>query len=116
MLLADLLGTPVRVRDLRVGEVGGVLLDETASTVIGLEVACTDGTARVLPWAVASFEEGCVRAPSALVLVDAGDGYLRLGAVALHERAELAPLVVAPDGRLLGAPVSPALSAGTARS
>lgn len=98
--LADLLGASVLVGDVRIGETVGVYFDAGLERVIGLEVACAGGLRRFLPWSVASFEQGSVRASSALYLLDAAGGYERQGAVPLYEGTEIRGLSVSLDGRV----------------
>lgn len=101
LALADALRALVLVGDIRVGKVVGVYLDAGRERVIGLEVGCADGVRRFLPWVVASFESGTVRASSALHLLDAAEGYERHGAVALHDPSEAVGLFVTVEGRVL---------------
>jgi hypothetical protein len=44
----SLVGRPVRWREIRLGTVADVLLDERAATAVGFEVACADGRHRFL--------------------------------------------------------------------
>jgi hypothetical protein len=112
--LAGLLGTPVRVATVRIGEVSGVFVDHTWTRAIGLEVATAGGARRFLPWVAATCVEGGVAVSSPLLLVDDGQSYERLGAHALREADAVAGLVVHPDGRLERPPaVSSAALAGT---
>jgi hypothetical protein len=114
-------GASVLVGDVRVGKIVGVYLDAASERAIGLEVACTGGLRRFLPWAVASFVDGSVRASSALHLLDAAEGYERHGAVPLHDASKVAGLSVTSEGRVLaaggvlsaGGLVSAELEAGT---
>ena len=112
--LAGLLGAPVRVATVRIGEVSGVFVDETRTRAIGLEVASAGGARRFLPWVAATCVEGGVAVSSALLLVDDGQSYERLGAQALRDAGSVAGVVVHPDGCLERPPAvsAPAL-AGT---
>ena len=103
--LADVLGVAVRVRDLRIGTVTGVVGDTGFERVIGLEVMSPDGGRRFLPMVAATFEKGGVQMRSSLVLVETGDvaGYGRLGAVVARDPVRLAQLVMEQDGRVLAA-------------
>jgi hypothetical protein len=100
---ATVLGAPVRVRDLRVGTVRGVLGDGSCERVIGLEVTGRDGRRSFLPFVAASHDDGSVLLDSSLVLVETGDseGYGRLGAVVVRNPAQLAGLVLNERGRIL---------------
>ena len=115
LALADTLGASVRVGEVRVGNIVGIYLDGGRARAIGLEVASAGGIRRFLPWAVASFENGDVRASSALHLLDTRDGYERHGAVALHDRKSVAGLSANADGRVLAdsGAVSADLAVGT---
>lgn len=113
--LGSVIGAPVRVGDIRVGEVAGALVDASQHTAIGLVIAGPGAMRRFLPWIAATFEGGSVYANSALLLVDGSESYERRGAVVVDERHELATSAVAADGRLAetGAPVSRDVAAGT---
>ncbi len=113
--LGSVLGAPVRVGDIRVGEVAGVLVDASQRTAIGLVIAGPGATRRFLPWIAATFEGGAVHADSALLLVDGGESYERRGAVVVDAVHDLASVAVAADGRLSerGSVVSPDVAAGT---
>jgi hypothetical protein len=104
----------VRVGTVRIGEVSGVFVDETRTRAIGLEVTTAGGARRFLPWVAATCLEGGVAVSSALLLVDDGQSYERLGAHALRDAGSLAGVVAHPDGCLERPPaVSPAALAGT---
>jgi hypothetical protein len=113
--VADVLGASVLVGDMRVGKVVGVYLDAGFARAIGLEVACTGGVRRFLPWAVASFAHGDVCASSALHLLDAAEGYERHGAVLLRDSSEIVGFSATRDGRMLSSRelVSAELGVGT---
>jgi hypothetical protein len=98
--LADLLGVAVRVGTIRVGEVAGVFVDETGARAIGLEVASAGGLRRFLPWFAAIRTEGGIALTSALLLVDDGASYERLGAHAVRDGTRLAGLAASPSGEL----------------
>jgi hypothetical protein len=98
---ADVLGAPVRVRDVRAGTVTGVVGDGRVERLIGLEVTSRDGRRWFLPSVAASLEAGAVHVDSTLVLVETGDleGYGRLGAVVIRDPSELESLVVDEAGK-----------------
>ena len=100
--LADALGTAVRVRDVRVGTVTGVLGDRGFERVIGFEVTSRDGRRRFLPWVGAPVRDGSLSLGSALVLVETGelDAYRRLGAVVVRDPMQLDGLGIDSDGRV----------------
>lgn len=102
--LVDLLGAVVRVGSVRVGEVAGVFVDGSGLRAIGLEVAGAGGVRRFLPWVAARWGDGAVVVESALVIVDDGASYERLGARPMREPALLEPLRALPDGVLVRAP------------
>jgi PRC-barrel domain len=95
-----LLGRPVVFRDIRLGTVTDVIVDEAVSRVLGLEVRCGDGADRFLPWAAGEVEAEGVRVSSALVLADALEFYCSQGRplTRLVHRPEI---VVAEDGGIL---------------
>lgn len=113
--LADLLGAPVRVEQVSVGEVVGLVLDLEAERLLGLEVAAPGGARLFLPWVAARLAGGFVKADSALVLIDLGDveAYVRLGATIVHDASALASRTVAGDGGLSSPGVSAAAAGGT---
>ncbi len=114
LALADALGASAYVGEVRVGKIVGIYLDAGCERAIGLEVAGAGGVRRFLPWVVAYFENGNVRASSALHLLDGPDGYERHGAVALRDPSEVAGLSVTVEGRVLPrAPVSGERVVGT---
>jgi hypothetical protein len=115
---ADLLGVPVRVGDLRVGTVTGVVGDGSIKRLIGLEVTGRNGQRWFLPSVAGSHDGGGIDVHSTLMLVETGDleGYGRLGAVVIREAAALEHLAVDEDGTFLREPswsVSPPTVAGT---
>jgi hypothetical protein len=107
--LADLLGVAVRIGTIRVGEVVGIFVDETGARAIGLEVRSAGGLRRFLPWFAATRASGAITVSSALLLVDDGASYERLGAHAVRDAARLAGLTASSSGRLER---TPAVSAG----
>ena len=102
--LADLLGTTVRVGTVRVGEVAGAFVDRHGRRVIGLEVSGPGGVRRFLPWFAASLLERDIQVSSALLIVDDGASYERIGARALRDPLTLAGMRVSADGAIEGAP------------
>jgi hypothetical protein len=100
---ADLLGLPVRVGDLRVGTVTGVVGDGPVERLIGLEVTGRNGQRWFLPSVAASHDSGGINVHSTLMLVETGDleGYGRLGAVVIRDPEELEHLAVDEDGTFL---------------
>lgn len=115
--LAELLGTAVRVGTLRVGEVVGVFVDHRGDRAIGLEVSGAGGMRRFLPWVAARSADGVVSVESALVIVDDGASYERLGARAIRDPASLANVRALPDGGIEPVPgaVSPGRLTGIGR-
>jgi hypothetical protein len=99
--LSGLLGTPCRVRDVRVGEVAGVYVDETGSRVIGFDIRSAGGVHRFLPWVASELEDNGVNVRSAFLLVDDAESYSRLGAFEISKPEELARLRVDAAGRVL---------------
>ena len=96
--LADLLGAAVHVGTVQVGEVVGVFVDRGESRAIGLEVAGAGGARRFLPWFAARAVDEGVSVESALLLVEDGSTYERLGALPLRDRSTLGRLGVTPEG------------------
>jgi hypothetical protein len=101
--LSQVLGAPVHVEGVRVGEVTAVVGDASFEHVVGLEVVGVDFRRRFLPWVAASFADGGVRPTSALVLFEMNelDEYRRLGARVVHDQDGLERLRIAPDGQVL---------------
>jgi len=99
--LADLLGAAVRVGTVRVGEVVGVLLDRDGLRAIGLEVSSAGGTKRFVPWFAARRDGRVVAVESALVIVDDGGSYERLGARPLRDPTVLRAMQALPDGEIV---------------
>ena len=101
--LSQVLGAPVHVYGVRVGEVTALVGDASFERVVGLEVVGVDFRRRFVPWVAASFADGGVRPTSALVLFEMSelDDYRRLGARVVQDQAGLDRLRVAPDGRIL---------------
>jgi hypothetical protein len=95
--LAGVLDAAVRVGDVRVGRVTGVLLDATTSEVLGLEVEGGDAVRRFLPWVATVVADGVVRVSSALLLVEWSDTYDRDGAFVARDRAGLEGLSAPAD-------------------
>ncbi len=88
--LRDVLGTPVRVLDRRVGYVSGVLLDASESRALGLEIMSPDRAPRFLPWVAVAFDDdGTIDAHSAFLLIDSCESYLQHGAVLSRDQERL---------------------------
>ena len=98
--LAELLGVTVRVGTVRIGEVVGVFVDRAEGRAIGLEVAGAGGTRRFLPWVAARTGAGGIAVDSALLLVDDGSSYERLGALSLRDASKLGRLRATPDATI----------------
>ena len=90
--LAELLGTPCRVRGLLIGEVTAVIVDADLTRVLGLDVRSKDGRRLFLPWVAVDRDGNGLDISSAFLLVDAGDTYTRRGARGISDLAELGPL------------------------
>jgi hypothetical protein len=99
--LAELLGAVVRVGTVRVGEVVGVFVDTSGLRAIGLEIASVGGLRRFLPWVAARYDAATVWVDSALVFVDDGASYERLGARPIRDAAALGALHALPDGGIV---------------
>jgi hypothetical protein len=95
--LAGILDAQVRVGDVRVGRVTGVLLDAAGSEVLGLEVESGDAVRRFLPWVAAIVANGVVRVRSALFLVEWSDTYDRDGAFVARDPTGLQGLSGPPS-------------------
>jgi hypothetical protein len=101
--LADVLGAPVHIEGVRVGEVAAVVADASFEHVVGLEVVGVDFRRKFLPWVAATFTNGDVQPTSALVLFEMNelDDYRRLGARVVQDEDGLERLKVTADGRIL---------------
>jgi hypothetical protein len=98
--LPALLGRTVRVGDVLVGQVSGILVDAGTTRAIGLEISGAGDARRFLPWFAAHVDESVVSVDSAFLLVDGIEGYERRGALVLRDAAGLTALSAAPDGAL----------------
>jgi hypothetical protein len=99
--LVELLGAPCRVRDVRVGEVTGVVVDGAGGRVVGLDIGSAGGVHRFLPWVACEVDcEGRVDVRSAFLLVDDTQSYRRLGARDIVDAEVLARLRVDASGRV----------------
>jgi sporulation protein YlmC with PRC-barrel domain len=109
--LRALLGRPVMLKGIRLGDPSDAVLDTESLRVVGLEVLCADGARRFLPLAAARIREDRVAVGSALILLEGEDREFyrprsrtfRALIGAPVERGgrplgELVDLVVAPDG------------------
>ena len=116
--LERLVGAAVRVGDVRVGAVTGVLVDGVFERVIGLEVSAQRGGRWFLPWVAADVRENGVEAASALVFgaLDQLEAYLHRGARIVQGEDALA-LELDGEGCLrrgtVSGVVSPDVSRGT---
>lgn len=98
----SLLGAPVLVRGIRLGEVEDVLLDPDAARILGLDVLCGDGASRFLPYATAHLEERGIEIDSTLTLLGAKElAFYRDNSRPLQRVPELADAVVEADGALV---------------
>jgi hypothetical protein len=97
------LGAPVHIEGVRVGEVAAVVADASFEHVVGLEVVGVDFRRKFLPWVAATFTNGDVQPTSALVLFEMSelDDYRRLGARVVQDEDGLERLRVTLDGRIL---------------
>lgn len=100
--LTEVLGAPVHIDDVRVGEVAAVVGDGSFERIVGLEVVGVDFRRKYLPWVAATFANGEVQPTSALVLFEMNelDDYRRLGARVVQDEEGLDRLKVTPDGRI----------------
>ena len=109
--LRALLGWPVMLKGIRLGDPSDAVLDTESLRVVGLEVLCADGARRFLPLAAARIREDRVAVGSALILLEDGDReFYRprsrtfralIGAPVEREGrplGELVDLLVTPDG------------------
>ncbi len=101
--LAEVLGAPVTVDGVRVGEVAAVVADAPFDRVVGLEVVGVDFRRKFLPWVAFTFTHGAVQPTSSLVLFEMSelDDFRRLGARLVQDEDGLERLEVALDGRIL---------------
>jgi hypothetical protein len=101
--LAEVLGAPVHVDGVRVGEVAAVVADTSFERVVGLEVVGVDFRRKFLPWVAFTLTRGDVQPTSTLVLFEMSelDDYRRLGARVVQDEDGLERLRVSVDGRIL---------------
>jgi hypothetical protein len=93
---------PVFVRGIRLGEVENVLLDESGSRILGLDVLCGDGSNRFLPFATTRGASNGLEVASALTLLDAHElAFYRQRSRTLASLPELADAIVGPEGTLI---------------
>lgn len=71
--LRALLGRPVMLKGIRLGDPSDAVLDTESLRVVGLEVLCADGARRFLPLAAARIRDDRVAVGSALILLDDED-------------------------------------------
>jgi hypothetical protein len=100
--LEEVLGAAVRANELRLATVTGVVFDARWERLLGLEATGRDGIRRFLPWVAAELHGGVVGVVSPFVLLDTGelDGYVRLGAMVVRDRMQLAGLGVGTGGEI----------------
>lgn len=101
--LAEVLGAPVHIDGVRVGEVAAVVADAQFERVVGLEVVGVDFRRKFLPWLAFTFTHGDVQPTSVLVLFEMSelDDYRRLGERVVQDGDGLERLRVTLDGRIL---------------
>jgi hypothetical protein len=103
----ELLTLPVRINGIELGRTVDVVLDETGSRAVGLDVRCGDGVHRFVPFAVAALGEGEITVHSPLVLLDFDQvAFYREQGTTLRKLG--GEFRIGADGRL-----EPAVSAGT---
>jgi hypothetical protein len=99
---STLLGAPVFMRGIRLGEVEDVIVDRVEPRIVGLDVLCGDGTNRFLPYSTARVEGAAVELESALTLIDRTElEFYRAHGRSLVAAPELAGAVVDGDGTLV---------------
>jgi len=76
---AQLVGRPVRLRQVKLGRVEDVVLDPSVRRVLGFVVECGDETPRFLPFAASQPAEDEIAVASALMLLDDVDFYRKHG-------------------------------------
>ena len=70
---AGLLGLPVRLHGLQLGQPTDLLLDRDAMRAVGIDVLCGDGAHRFLPLPTADVDADAIRITSPLVLLEADE-------------------------------------------
>jgi hypothetical protein len=70
---AQLLGLPVRLRGLQLGQPTDLLLDRDAMRALGIDVVCGDGAHRFLPFPTAMIGNDAITIKSPLVLLEADE-------------------------------------------
>jgi uncharacterized protein YrrD len=68
---ARLLGLPVRLHGLQLGQPSDLLLDRDALRAVGIDVVCGDEAHRFLPFPAATIEDDAITITSPLVLLEA---------------------------------------------
>src|SRR5438067_1369773 len=68
---AELLGLPVRLRGLQLGQPSDLLLDREGMRAVGFDVVCRDEAHRFLPFPTAGISEEAITITSPLVLLEA---------------------------------------------
>jgi uncharacterized protein YrrD len=111
---AELLGLPVRLHGLQLGQPTDLLLDRDGMRAVGLDIVCGDGAHRFLPLPTVAVDDGAIAITSPLVLLEADElSFYRSRSFALSalrgrpvERKStrlgiLRDVVIADDGELL---------------
>jgi hypothetical protein len=70
---AQLLGLPVRLHGLQLGQPTDLLLDRDAMRALGIDVVCGDGAHRFLPFPTAMIGNDAITIKSPLVLLEADE-------------------------------------------
>jgi hypothetical protein len=70
---AQLLGLPVRLHGLQLGQPTDLLLDRDAMRALGIDVVCGDGAHRFLPFSTAMIGNDAITIKSPLVLLEADE-------------------------------------------
>ena len=81
---AQLLGLPVRLHGLQLGQPSDLLLDREVMRAVGFEVVCGDDARRFLPFPTAAITEEAIIITSPLVMLEAMGGGFTWGAAALR--------------------------------
>jgi hypothetical protein len=70
---AQLLGLPLRLHGLQLGQPYDLLLDRDAMRAVGIDVVCGDDAHRFLPFATARIESDAITITSPLVLLESDE-------------------------------------------
>ena len=109
----ELLGLPVRLHGLQLGQPSDLLLDRETMRAVGIDVVCGDEAHRFLPFATAAISDDAITITSPLVLLEVDElAFYRSRSFTLRslrgrpvERrgtrvGTLHDVVIAPDGEL----------------